>query len=93
MKPALDSIPLGASIRHEWLLDWTKLTVNHGAYGATPKVVLAAQDEWRRRMEAQPSLFMRLALPVALRDAADRLARFVGAEGGDLVFVDNATSG
>lgn len=84
---------LGAAIRHEWLLDPNKLTVNHGAYGATPKRVLAAQDEWRRRMEAQPSLFMRLTLPPALRAAADSLGRFVGAEARDLVFVDNATSG
>lgn len=84
---------LGAAIRHEWLLDPSKLTVNHGAYGATAKVVLTAQDEWRRRMEAQPSLFMRQTLPPALRAAADGLARFVGAEGRDLVFVDNATTG
>lgn len=84
---------LGAAIRREWLLDRSKLTVNHGAYGATPRVVLAAQDEWRRRMEAQPSLFMRLTLPPALRAAAVNLGRFVGAEGHDLVFVDNATSG
>lgn len=93
MKPASTPPPLGAAIRHEWLLDPNKLTVNHGAYGATPKRVLAAQDEWRRRMEAQPSLFMRLTLPPALRAAADALAGFVGAEGQDVVFVDNATSG
>lgn len=93
MKSGSFPTTLGAAIRHEWLLDPSKLTVNHGAYGATPRVVLAAQDEWRRRMEAQPSLFMRQTLPPALRAAADGLARFVGAEGRDLVFVDNATTG
>lgn len=86
-------VQLGASIRGEWLLDWSKLTVNHGAYGATPKTVLAAQDGWRREMESQPSLFMRSVLPPALRQAADALAAFLGAKGEDLVFVDNATSG
>ncbi len=86
-------VELGASIRGEWLLDWSKLTVNHGAYGATPKTVLAAQDAWRREMESQPSLFMRSVLPAALRHAADALADFLGAKGEDLVFVDNATSG
>jgi isopenicillin-N epimerase len=93
MTPAALSVSLGAAIRHEWLLDWSKLTVNHGAYGAAPKLVLAAQEDWRRRMEAQPSLFMRLTLPPALREAADSLGRFIGADGRDLVFVDNATSG
>ena len=84
---------LGASIRHEWLIDWQKLTVNHGSYGATPRVVLAAQDDWRRRLEAQPTLFMRQVLPDALRASAAYLAAFLGAEGKDLVFVDNATVG
>ncbi|KRE20853.1 hypothetical protein ASE66_08475 [Bosea sp. Root483D1] len=93
MTAATPPVPLGAAIRHEWLLDWSKLTVNHGAYGAAPKVVLDAQESWRRRMEEQPSLFMRLTLPPALRKAADSLGRFIGADGRDLVFVDNATSG
>src|SRR5579872_6591697 len=88
---------LGAAIRHEWLLDPRWLTVNHGSFGATPKIVLAAQDEWRRRMEEQPSRFMRRVLPDALRHAAARLAQFVGASteagGRDLVFVENATVG
>ena len=88
---------LGASIRHEFLLDPRWLTVNHGSFGATPRIVLAVQDEWRRRMEEQPSRFMRRILPDALRAAASRLARFVGASddagGKDLVFVENATVG
>jgi isopenicillin-N epimerase len=84
---------LGATIRHEWVLDPDFLTVNHGSYGATPKTVLAVQDEWRRRMEAQPTRFMARVLPGALRDAAAQLARFVGAAGEDVVFVENATAG
>jgi isopenicillin-N epimerase len=89
--------PLGAAIRHEWQLDPRWLIVNHGSFGATPKIVLAAQDEWRRRMEEQPSRFMRRIMPDAMRQAAGRLARFVGATedsgGKDLVFVENATVG
>ena len=85
--------PLGAAIRPEWGLDPDFLTVNHGSFGATPLRVLRAQDEWRRRMEAQPSRFMRLELPGALRAAAARLAAFLGARGEDLAFVANATEG
>lgn len=84
---------LGSAIRDEWLLDRSHLTVNHGAYGATPKVVLDAQDAWRRKLEEQPSYFMRRILPEALRAAAEKLAAFLGADGKDLVFVDNATVG
>jgi isopenicillin-N epimerase len=86
-------IALGQAIRHEWPLDWSQLTVNHGAFGATPKAVLAAQSAWRDRMEAQPSVFMRSILPEALRASASALAAFLNAEGQDVTFVDNATTG
>jgi isopenicillin-N epimerase len=89
MQPPL----LGAAVRHEWTLDPDFLTVNHGSFGATPRVVLAVQEDWRRRMEAQPTRFMHSALPDALRAAADKLARFMGAKGRDLAFVENATVG
>jgi isopenicillin-N epimerase len=87
------TVAVGQAIRHEWPLDWSKLTVNHGAFGATPKAVLAAQAAWRDRMEAQPSIFMRRILPDALRASAAKLASFLGAEGSDVVFTDNATTG
>ena len=84
---------LGAAVRGEWALDPDFLTVNHGSYGATPRIVLAAQDEWRRRMEAQPTRFFSRELPGALRDAAAALAGALSAEPDDVVFVPNATTG
>jgi isopenicillin-N epimerase len=84
---------LGRAVRLEWRLDPDFVTVNHGSFGATPECVLAEQDRWRHRMEAQPTRFMGTVLPGALRDAAGRLADFLGARGDDIAFVDNATSG
>jgi isopenicillin-N epimerase len=78
---------------HEWLLDRDWLNVNHGSFGATPLVVLAAQDSWRRRMEAQPTEFMGRILPGALRESAAALGALIGAAGDDIAFVDNATTG
>jgi isopenicillin-N epimerase len=87
------SAVLGAAVRHEWGLDPDFLTVNHGSYGATPLAVLAEQDRWRKRMEAQPTRFFFLELPGALREAAGKLASFVGAKADDVAFVPNATTG
>jgi isopenicillin-N epimerase len=84
---------LGKAVRHEWPLDWDFLSVNHGSFGAAPRVVLAAQQDWQRRLEAQPGRFMRAVLPEALRHAADRLGAFIGVDGRDIAFVDNATTG
>ena len=68
-------------IRALWGLDYSTLIVNHGSYGATPLDVLAKQDEWRRRMEAGPTIFFGTDFPPALRDAASK------------VLLDNATAG
>jgi isopenicillin-N epimerase len=80
-------------VRHEWPLDWTWLTVNHGSFGATPRVVLAAQQDWRHQMEAQPTRFMHETLQVGLATAATRLGGLLGADGKDIAFLDNATTG
>lgn len=84
---------LGHAVRSEYVLADGFLTVNHGSYGATPRCVLAAQDAWRARMEAQPTRFVSRDLPGAIRHAAGELARFLGTEPADTVFVENATVG
>jgi len=84
---------LGRAVRHEWPLDWSFLTVNHGSFGATPRVVLAAQQDWRRQLEAQPTRFMHETLPAGLAAAATLLGAFLGADGKDIGLLDNATSG
>ncbi len=66
--------------------------LNHGGYGATPRVVLAAAREWQARMEADPSSFFRRDLPGLVREAAGRVARFLGGRGTDWAFVENATA-
>lgn len=84
---------LGKSIRDRFLLEPDFLTVNHGSFGAMPVPVRDAQDDWRRKLEAQPTRFMAVELPPLLRQAAAHLAAFLGAEAQDLGFVDNATTG
>ncbi len=67
--------------------------LNHGGYGATPRSVLEAAQGWRLQMEADPSTFFRRDLPGLLRQAADRVAGFLGGRGEDWAFVENATAG
>jgi isopenicillin-N epimerase len=63
------------------MLDCGWLHVNHGSFGAAPRVILEVQREWRRHMEAVPSWFVFRVLPDALRSAAETLGAFIGAEG------------
>jgi isopenicillin-N epimerase len=67
--------------------------LNHGGYGATPRVVLDAARAWQTKAEADPSTFFRRDLAGLIRGAAGRVAGFLGGRGRDWAFVENATSG
>jgi isopenicillin-N epimerase len=86
-------IEFGHARLNDFLLASQTRQLNHGAYGATPKVVLAACERWRQRMEADPTTFFQRDLPGLLRHSAARIAAFLGGRGEDWVFVENATSG
>jgi isopenicillin-N epimerase len=75
-----------------WTLDPAIAFLNHGSYGAAPRPVLAAQQAWRDRMEAEPVLFFSHDLEPALDAARAALGAFVGADPDDLAFVPNATA-
>jgi isopenicillin-N epimerase len=83
----------GAVLRPLWGLEDGIRQLNHGSYGGTPKEVLADQDRWRARMEADPPRFFMQELPGLVRAAAAELARFVGTRPERLAFVENATAG
>lgn len=77
----------------DWPLDPDITFLNHGSFGACPLPVQAAQTEWRTRLERQPLQFLVRELESELDVARAELARFVGSEPDDLVFVPNTTTG
>lgn len=93
----------GAMLRGDWPLDPAITYLNHGTVGVTPQRVMAVQQAIRNEIERQPAAFMLRGLSTAisvggaerprLRAAADVVAGALGAQGDDLVFVDNATAG
>src|SRR5437588_901785 len=82
----------GRAFRRHFQLEAGVDFLNHGSFGAAPTEVLDAAARWREKMEANPDRFLRDVLPPALRNAARELGRFMGADGEDLAFVENATS-
>jgi len=79
--------------REHWTLDPEVHFLNHGSYGACPRVVLDAQQQLRGHIERQPVRFFLHQLEPMLDQARDALGRLVGASAADLAFVPNATSG
>lgn len=83
----------GADFARDWPLDPAITYLNHGGFGVTPNSVLEAQEQWRRRIERNPTRFLSRELEAELRAASLPVARVVGADPQDLVFVENATTG
>lgn len=78
--------------RH-WDLDPEVVFLNHGSFGACPRVVMERQQELRKRMEAQPLKFLYRDLEGLLDEARAPLAALLGSDPDDLAFVPNATTG
>ena len=76
-----------------WTLDPDVAFLNHGSFGACPRVVLEAQQEIRAEIERQPVEFFVRRLADRLDRARERLAAFVGADPEALVAVPNPTTG
>jgi len=92
-QPLGSPFPRGRAARRFWLLEAGTAHLNHGAFGATPRPVLAAQDRVRVQAERQPLRFFTVEGPAGIRESAARLASFLGAGATDVALVENATSG
>ncbi len=82
----------GSSLRGEWPLAPGITYLNHGGFGLTPRTVLAAQNRWRDKIEADPTHFLTFEVEDYLRAATVPVATTIGASADDVVFVDNATT-
>ncbi len=76
-----------------WDLDPAVTFLNHGSFGACPRVVLEEQSRIRARMEREPVLFLHRELEPLLDAARSAVADLVRADADDIAFVVNATMG
>ena len=80
-----------AAVCEPWDLQPGLAYLNHGSFGATPRVLLEQQAALRREMEADPVGFLWRSLPGRIDPARAALAEFLDCDPGGLVFVPNAT--
>ncbi len=81
------------NLRELFLLDPDVVFLNHGSFGATPRPVFEAYQDWQRRLERQPVNFIATELSDHLRTSRQALADYLGVSAEDAVFVPNATTG
>ena len=81
------------SLKDHFLLDPEIVFLNHGSYGATPKPVFEAYQNWQLRLERQPVFFLGRELPALMRESRVALGDYLNADPDDLVYIPNATHG
>ena len=90
----LSTTPLGTAARSTLFSLRPHTTfLNHGSYGAVPRLVQQYQQQLNQRVESHPDMWFRFHSYPLVRQAASKFAEFIGATSGeDVVFVSNATS-
>jgi isopenicillin-N epimerase len=80
-------------LRDLFLLNPDVIFLNHGSFGATPRPVFEAYQEWQRRLEWEPVQFLDDQMPALFAAARRPLAEYLHVAHDDLVYVPNATFG
>lgn len=80
------------TLREEFLLDPNIIYLNHGSFGATPRLVFDSYQRWQRELENQPCIYFRRAHEL-LEQSRTQLANFLGTTHSNLAYVTNATTG
>lgn len=86
----LMNLPLAPAASH-WDFDPELLYLNHGAFGASPRVVELARAKIQRRLESQPMRFLVREMGPDLAATRTRIGELVNADQDDMVLVPNST--
>ncbi len=81
-----------SSLKSEYMLDPSVTYLNHGSFGACPRVVFAAYQNWQRELEFNPVQFIGTRLPALMADARGKLADYLGVESEEVVYFTNPTT-
>jgi isopenicillin-N epimerase len=81
------------NLKEQFLLDPDVIFLNHGSFGAAPRPVFEAYQNWQLRLERQPVLFLGRELDGLLFESRTALGKYLNADPEDLVYIPNATHG
>jgi isopenicillin-N epimerase len=87
------SLPTPSALAEHFALDPGVVFLNHGSFGACPRVILDRQAELRARMEREPIRYFVEDLEGLMDSAREALGALLGGDAAGLVRVSNATAG
>jgi len=89
----MPSLPSRSELSKHWVLDSNITFLNHGSFGACPKLILKEQINLRTELELDPVTFMEVTARELWAESLESLSKFVNADSRGMTFVTNATSG
>ena len=78
--------------KEKFLLEEGITYLNHGSFGACPKIVFQDYQNWQARLEKQPVQFFTKEVYQALKNSRKSLAEFLGCNQDELLFFQNPTT-
>jgi isopenicillin-N epimerase len=79
-------------MKEKFLLNSDIAYLNHGSYGACPKVIFQDYQNWQSKLEAEPVQFLTKKYYDALSVSKQALAEFIGCNKDDFFFLQNPTT-
>lgn len=79
------------NLRRSFLLDPSIVFLNHGSFGATPRPVFRAYQNWQRQLENQPVEFLGRRFRDLMTKSRVVLGDYLGTCGNNLVYTTNVT--
>ena len=85
----MDNSP--TALKSQFMLDPEITFLNHGSYGACPKPVFEAYQQYQRDLEAHPVQFMQGTVYELLERSREALGNYINCHKEDVIFVQNPT--
>jgi isopenicillin-N epimerase len=79
-------------MRDQFLLDNKTIFLNHGSFGASPKIVFSDYQQWQRQLELNPVQFIVNDGPKYLEQSKKSLSVYINAPIEDLIFTPNPST-
>ena len=70
--------PKRSKLSKYWNLNSKIIFINHGSFGACPEPVFNEYQKWQLELEKSPVHFMLERAPILLKEARERLAKYIG---------------
>ncbi len=78
-------------MKNKFLLNPDITYLNHGSFGACPKMIFDDYQYWQQELEKEPVQFIINKAPVVLKESKECLAKFINCDSSDFFFTANPT--